>query len=211
MKSFNMCFLTAATILTVAFSSVASANLLVDPGFEDPITFDGPPFVGTWEGFTGGVTAISQNSSTMPLSGAQHLEVSITDEANAFAGAFQDVTGLSEGQVGIFSGWHKLASGDSGGTEVRIEWRDSAGDVEISRTPNLVPTTTADYTQFVLSDAVPAGADTARLVYAIQSFGGVENQQVFLDDMSFVIPEPSSLLLLSVAGAALLGRRRRVL
>lgn len=56
---------------------------------------------------------------------------------------------------------------------------------------------------------MPEGADTARAVYAIQSFGGVSDQQVFVDDVSFV-PEPSPHALIGSAGVALaiLGRRR---
>lgn len=209
------CFCTRvmAAVLAVgvvmSLSATASANLFANPGFEDPVTSDGPPFVGSWEAFTGGAP-LSQNSSTMPLSGAQHLELFINNQANTFAGAFQDVPGLSAGQLVTFSGWHKLASGSSGGSEVRIEWRNSVSNTEIARTPNQVPATGPDYTEFVLSAPVPAGADTARAVYAIQSFSGVLTQQVFVDDMSLVaVPEPASMALLALASVTLFGMQRR--
>ncbi len=196
-----------ASALVVAVSgSVVQANLLSNAGFEDPVTYDGPPFVGFWEAFSGGGTAASFNSTVMPLSGAQHLELVIDNQANNFAGAFQDVEGLSEGEEITFSVWAKNVGLDSGGSEMRIEWRDSVSNTEISRTPNLVPSLTSEYTLITLTDNVPAGADTARVVYAIQSFGGALNQNVYLDDAS-VIPEPASMALLGLGGLALLRRR----
>ena len=85
-------FAVAASVLLTAQSF--AANLIVNPGFEDPITFDGAPFVGFWEGFNGGVGATSANSASMPRSGTMSLEVAIVDTVNSFAGAFQDVDGL---------------------------------------------------------------------------------------------------------------------
>jgi hypothetical protein len=212
MKSLKYCLgvMTALSITFAGSLATANGNLLINPGFEDPITMDGPPFVGSWEGFVSGAAATSANSSTMPLTGAQSLELTINATVNQFAGAFQDVPGLTAGQDGTFSGWHKQVSGDSGGIEIRIEWRDSVGDVEISRTPNFVPSPGASYEEFSLTAAVPSGADTARVVYAIQSFGGALNQQVFVDDTSFtIIPEPASIVLFGVAGMTLLTRRHR--
>lgn len=211
MKCFSCRVLTTlvAVVSVVSVAEKTSANSFANPGFEDPVTSDGPPFVGSWEAFTGGAP-LSQNSSTMPRSGAQHLELFINNQASTFAGAFQDVPGLTAGQLVTFSGWHKLSSGAAGGSEVRIEWRNSVSNTEVGRTPNMVPLPGADYTEFSLSVPVPGGADTARAVYAIQSFGGVLTQQVFLDDMSFTaVPEPASFMLLGVAIVTLSGVRRR--
>ena len=40
--------------LVLLAANQAAANLFVDPSFENQITYDGPPFLGTWEGFNGG-------------------------------------------------------------------------------------------------------------------------------------------------------------
>ena len=201
--------LIAATAVA-AIGSTALANEFANPGFEDPVTDDGPPFVGFWETFSldgdqGAGGDVSRNSTLMPRTGLQSLEVGIFGVANSFAGTFQDVDGLAGGDLVTYSGWHK-SLGDAGGIEIRVEWRDSINDVEISRTPNFVPTPGTEYEEFSYDLIVPAGADTARAVYAIQSFGGVINQQVFVDDMSF-IPAPGSLALLGLGGLAV--RRRR--
>ncbi len=197
------------------FSMVASAdavNLAVNPGFEDPVTFDGPPFVGSWEGFSAG-GASAGNSALSPLTGLQSLQLSITSTDNTFAGAFQDVPGLASGDQYSFTGWHITTSSPFDvGVEIRIEWRNSGSNTEVSRTPNLTPVPVGSYSLFDLTAAVPAGADIARLVYAIQSFGpGPTNTgTVHLDDVSFsAVPEPTVTLTGGFAALGLLLRRRR--
>ena len=198
----------------IALASGASQgqNLFANPGFEDPITFDGPPFVGFWEGFSAGGNAFAANSGTNPQSGALHAEISILGDNNSFAGVFQDVPGLAAGQEVTFSGWHARGSAVLDvGIEFRIEWRDSVGNLEISRTANMTaaPGSSA-YELFSLTSTVPAGADSARAVYAIQTFGGdgpTNSGTVYLDNMSFV-PAPSALGLLA-AGGLVAARRRR--
>ena len=190
-------------------ASTAHANLLANPSFEDPVTSDGPPFVGFWEAFAGG-GAVSLNEAALPLSGAQHLTMNIGDTPNTFAGAFQDVPVVA-GQIATFSGWALSLLDDGASNEIRIEWRDSVLDVEVSRTANFAPPalSAAAYTQWSVTVPVPAGADTARAVYAIQSFGGPPTQIVYLDDVSFtVIPEPAAGLL-ALLGLAPVALRRR--
>lgn len=204
--------LTAVIALSLA-ASAGAANLAVNGGFEDPVTSDGPPFVGFWEVFNGGAGSSSGNSAVMPRTGLQSLEVSILNTDNTFAGAFQDVTGLTPGLEYTLSGWHASLSSPLDLTaEVRIEWRNSGSNTEISRTPNLTPVPASLYSPFELTAAVPVGADTARFVYAIQTFtgGAGNNGTVYVDDISFaVVPEPSSLILLGVGGLALVAMRLR--
>lgn len=197
----------AISLLIWALPSQSGAQLLVNGGFEQPITTDGAPFVGFWEGFHGDGTATAANSSILPRNGAQHLQLSITATNNSFAGVYQDVA-VFAGLPYVFSGFHMTPSNpfDVGG-EIRIEWRNATA--EIGRTPNLVPTITGTYAPFSLPATAPAGAQFARIVYAIQSFGAEPSNTgiVYVDDLNFV-PEPSSLTLL--AGLALVaGRRRR--
>lgn len=208
-------FAVAVLILPANAAHLDNPNLLVDAGFEGTITADGPPFVGLWEGFTGGGGATSDFTTLMPRSDQQQLELNIpTPDANNFAGAFQDVPvpAAFAGAQWWYSGWHKSLLGPNG-SEIRVEWRDSVNDVEISRTPNLAPMIGSAYEEFILSDTVPAGADTARVVYAIQSFGANPGQQVLVDDVNFnvagLVPEPTTMCLATFAGLAMFGMRRR--
>jgi len=198
--------------IALASGAAQGQNLFANPGFEDAITFDGPPFVGFWEGFSAGGNAFAANSTTNPLSEMFHADISILGDDNSFAGVFQDVPGLAAGQEVTFSGWHARGSLVLDvGIEFRIEWRDSVNNVEISRTFNMTtaPASTA-YEEFAMSAIVPAGADSARVVYAIQTFGGdgpTNSGTIYLDNMSFV-PAPSALGLLA-AGGLVASRRRR--
>jgi hypothetical protein len=208
MKLLRLQILTPILSLSLA-ASAGAANLVVNAGFEDPVTTDGPPFVGFWEAFTS-AGSTSGNSTTLPRTGLQSLELSIVNTDSTFAGAFQEVT-VIPGVEYTFSGWHaSLSSPLDLGTEVRIEWRNSLG--EVARTPNVSPVPTSVYSLFELTAEVPAGADIARMVYAIQTFGGEpsNNGTVYVDDVSFaLVPEPSSLILLGAGGLALALMRRR--
>lgn len=200
--------LTALALFSLTASPFA-ANLFVNPSFEDPITFDGAPFVGSWEGFNGGGAAAG-NSLLNPRTGLQNLELSITTTPNTFAGAFQDVAVVA-GTEYTFSGYHfSLSDPLSLGVEIRIEWRNSTS--EVGRTPNFTPILSGSYSPFNLTAFAPAGADIARAVYAIQSFSTAPlgNGTVYVDDVSFaVVPEPSSMVLAGLGAASLLGLRRR--
>jgi hypothetical protein len=209
MKTSLLCGFAAAALLAVA--PAQAQNLLVDPGFEDPasLTFQGPPFFGSWEGFSNGGTSTASHSTVDPNSGTGHLALHL-DTPNGFAGVFQDI-GATPGVNVDFSVFAADVSGQGGaGVEMRIEWRDYVANTEISRTGNFTPALTTDYSLATLSAVAPAGANSARLVFAIQSFGAaVQNvvQDVYVDD-AVGTPEPTSLAMLCLAGLAVAARRR---
>jgi hypothetical protein len=214
MKSLKAFALTLCVALALAASRASAQNLLANPGFEDPITMDGPPFVGSWEGFQGGdapVTAAASNSTDSPRTGAQSLKLLIGGSINNFAGAFQDVPGLIPGQPLTFSGFQRTPSSPLNVVnEIRIEWRNSVSNTEISRTANFSPIPGSVYAPFSINGVVPAGADIGRVVYAIQTFsdGATHTGTVYIDDVSAVVPEPTAMAFVAVGGLTVLRRRR---
>lgn len=208
--------------VTVVFSSIAliacavsgarAQNLTANSSFESPVVTSGDGAIGVWFAFNGGGGALSENSTLDPRTGAQSLRLVIPGLNNNFAGAFQDIPGLTPGQQVTYSAWHKSAGTFDIGAELRIEWRNPGNTAEVSRTANFVPTLTGNYAQYSLNSTVPAGVGVARIVYAIQSFGdgGTNTGTAFVDDVSFTaVPEPSSLAMIALCGLGLGAASRR--
>jgi hypothetical protein len=215
MKCTCSALLTAVAVGAMLCSQAAAQNLLTDPSFENPALFtaDGPPFVGSWEAFNGGAGTFAINDTLLPHSGARDAHLNITATDNSFAGLFQDVP-VTAGVSYTYSGFHESLNLNPASyvTEVRFEWRNSGSNTEVSRN-QILPIAGAQYTPFAFTAVAPAGADTARVVYAIQTFtdtGVVNTGDVFVDDLSVTrVPEPSTIMLAGLAGLALLRMRRR--
>jgi hypothetical protein len=205
-------WLAAASILVAAGG--AGAQTVANPSFDDPLVTMGPDGVGVWFAFNGGGTASASLATTEPHTSASHLNLQILNANNNFAGVFQDVLGLTPGQTVTYSAWNKATTSPVGlAAELRIEWRNPGNTAEVSRTGNMVPTLSTDYTKYSFDAVVPAGAAGARLVYAIQTFGPEpgDTGTVFVDDVSLtVVPEPGCAALGGIALMALAGLRRRL-
>jgi hypothetical protein len=205
--------LATLTCLVLVSSQASAANLLANPAFEFPVTTDGAPFVGSWEAFAGG-GASSNNSTTSPLSGLRSLRTSILNTDNSFAGVSQDVLGQVPGQPALWRVWLMTPSNPLDvGVFLRIEWRDTVADVEVSLTENLyVVPGFNQYTQASLFATVPPGANSARVTFTIETFsGGPTNSGiVFVDDASFDnVPEPTSVAMWALGAIGVSSLRRR--
>jgi hypothetical protein len=207
--------LVVLSLLALAASRASAQNLLSNPGFEGPVADQPAPYTGRWQPFSGGAGTFSVQDGLMPRTGTGDMHLNVTATNNTFAGAFQDVAGVTPGAMYTFSGYHKSLNLNPADyvSEVRFEWRNSVANSEVSRN-QVTPIAGAQYTPFSLTFPAPAGADTARVVYAIQTFsdtGALNTGDVFLDDFSLVkgVPEPSTLALIGMGGMALLGIRRK--
>ena len=207
MKKLNCSFVSLG-VAALAMPTAMGVGILVDPGFEDPLINNGQG-VGKWGPFNGGGPSFTNISTTNARSGSSHLNIGTGGAANNFAGVFQDLT-VTPGEELTFSGFHAAFNNSPSGIEIRFEWRDSGTNTEIGRTANFIPSPGSAYEPFSLTNTVPVGANTVRVVYAVQSFSGSVNTNVHVDDVSMTsIPEPSSALLAGAGLLGLLARRRR--
>lgn len=197
-----------ALMLTLTISQSAQANLLVNPGFEDPVLAAGDVFgaVG-WTDFGGGTFTIKAS----PHSGDNALKLFGTT-----SGVFQDFPAaegqLWEGSVwGLNPSFDPMLDGQIGA--VNIEWHGAGGFISFEdggfmSAASPQGDTSGDYIFGSVSGIAPPNTTTARLVLITGNFAGTGGGAVFFDDAVFT-PEPASLALLGLGGALLIGRRRR--
>jgi len=197
--------------LVGACGSLKAANLLMNSDFENPLFAPEVAGDGNWSAFSGG-PAFPDVSTVAPFAGAQHLAGTINGLNDTFSGIQQNFPTL-EGEEYTFS---LYARGDGPvdlGVEFRIEWLDATGAFVGGQFDNNVAiqdSLTDTYQLFSQTRTAPAGTASGRVVIALQTFtGGTDIGTVFIDNAEVEgIPEPSSLLLSSIAALGLLRRRR---
>lgn len=200
--------LSAACVALCALAGAASANVLVNPGFEDGLN--------GWSPF-GNVFA----ETVTPRTGAGDAKM-----FGNFSGGF-NVSGLFQtfsatpGQTWEFSGYVRHNTGDAltgigadnpaadNWVVLKFEFRDAANNVTGSTEQNVLDGRTPTDTWFGHSISLTAPANTqsiwAFFLYLQPQFAG---GAVLMDDADLhVVPAPSALGVL--AGAGLLAARRR--
>jgi len=184
-------------------------------GFEEDISF-GASEPGNWLAFFGGGAALTNDPGgsvpVMPRSGDRSLSIGNLEANNSFAGVQQGVA-VNAGQELTFSLWAKTFDEIQDGLEIRIEFRDSDGNLTQDQFINntaLEGSLTEEYQQFSVTDIAPDGTATATVVIAVQSFdgNGVSGGLFSIDDATFV-PTPAGAALLGLGGLAAARRRRR--
>jgi hypothetical protein len=209
-------------LMAAAASAQYGPNLLNNAGFESPLGFDFSN-VTNWNGFFGapGDTLLQAFNDTgaAARSGSNALVTTIRNVPgnnpggfNAFTGHVQTVNGITAGLTYEFSVWARSNPSVNNGAEFRVEWYN-AGNGEVGRlNVEIQSLLSSSYQEFSLLSAAPAGAVSARLVMAVQSFtnnGSPADTSVAWDDASFrTIPGPGAAALLGLGGLVI-GRRRR--
>lgn len=214
-----------ASLILTAVPAVATAqigpNLLNNAGFESPLGFDfsNPS---NWNGFFGGpggtFLQAFNDTGAAPRSGSAALVTTIRGQAgvttgfDAFTGHVQIVSGITAGATYELSVWARKNPAVLDGAEFRIEWKDASG-TEITRRNEVIQNVlTSDYQRLAISDIAPAGAVSAAIVLAVQSFtntGPLADTSVAWDDASFnTIPTPGTAALLGLAACTAMRRRR---
>ena len=210
---------TAAALGFAVAAPLASANLLVNPSFEDPALTGGDQGGTTGFSSTGPVATLHIGYSN---SGDQSLKVS--NQGRAFQTFTASVGQTYVGSVTAINPAQDPLTGDTEG-QLQVNFLDSTGGLLLS---NVVTVATADtsltgagqpFTPFTTGQVV-APAGTAQVEFAIfvaaltdrNGDGAVTpGGSTFFDDASLEVssvPEPTALGLLA-AGGLLLARRRR--
>lgn len=208
----KLVILLAALLLVIP--SVASANLLGDPGLEG--AGNGPWINDNWweagDGWTWDYDATDQVHS-----GSQSFKVrAIVDPDNEtweLAGTQQHLA-ISAGETLDAFGWIK-ASSVSSGLEAYLEaiFKDSLGAELGGKLQSSKVTSNTDWTQLTVSGNAPANAASVDVRYIVGAFGTGQTASgdFWYDDTSAVIPEPTSLLLLGSGLVDLLALRKRTI
>ena len=213
----------AVAALSVVGTNVHAQEQLGNGGFESPILGDQPATTGNFSAFSqdpaNALIPLPTNSDENPLNGTQSVITQILGVDGSFVGIQQNVADIIVGETYTYTINARTDGNPLGlSAEYRIEYLDDAGGFVVDQFANNIAITDGlsdTYASFTQSSVAPAGATTARAVFALQSFGGGDNNgTVFLDDISLTgavaaIPEPSSMGLMVAGLVGLVARRRR--
>ena len=192
-------------VVALAAGSQVSANLLTNPGFEDPI---GPEWAFTI--VSGGPTNWTSGvSSALFHSGANSYGMAygpIGSTGKAYAE--QLLSGLTPGDAYDVSGWLYF------GWRADKDWAyiEAQGGGTPVQAPLKGANVVGSWQQYALSQTADAGGNLTVRLY-LDKYGtstADKTAWVYFDDMAVVevIPEPTTLALLALAGLAVVCRRR---
>jgi PEP-CTERM motif len=200
--------------LAIGVSTAQAQNLLVNPGFEtSPAGFTANPITLAtvdqgWATFGNSGQNDMFYSPDYPHSGTYSLlEVNAPGNAWSPAGAYQVFSGVSAGQSWSASIWALTDTGTlgagvagTGPVDFQVQFLDGAlANIATVETGWSAIDALDTWQQYSLSGVVPAGTVYAS-VYAMNMVGGqnLTDQNVYFDDASFAVPEPSTMALLSM-------------
>ncbi len=191
MKKLYLIGLALITAMLMTLPSIAQANLLSNPGFEDS-TGEYAADADYWFRGGSGVNRETWAARTGDAGVAFHGWA--TDLSGYI---YQDVTGTA-GTPYTFSIWAmKEATYASDGVVLKLEWLDDLfASTGTADEVNIVSTLTTGWLQYSVSGTAPADTTIVRAVLAGNNFtaGGAAK---FDDADVSAVPEPAPLLLLS--------------
>jgi hypothetical protein len=200
--------ITGCAVLLMS-AAVASANLLINPGFEDESTV-----LAGWSqsGWYAGAGADAHSGT---YGASREITSSIGGENYFVTEQYVPVTGNLSYD---FSGWMRIAGTPTASESfLELRWMNSSGGSEGQYGTTHV-TANQDYAQYSLLEQVaPTLAVTARVALVVHTTGGTITDTAWhtFDDIDFdvtVIPEPGTLALCLMGlgfGSIVMYRRRK--
>ena len=197
MSKLKSVFVVALPLLLLVIVGPASANVLVNPGFESPTTPSPPPeYYGAgdgWTSFGGGIYTLDSSVGIPPNTGNQLLKMF----GGCCSGAWQQFP-ANPGETWNGGVWMRNSSLDPMGggqvAAVNIEWMAADGTTQLSFISNGTFTAASPqdvWTLQTITGVAPAGTAFARLVLITGDFqpGGPAGAP-FYDDAFFELTGP---------------------
>lgn len=200
--------LAALVVMCMVLVSSASANLLVNPGFEDDVDSNGRPDGWTLDGvsYGGGSSwrTYIQDDAAGANSGDDYMDIGVMGGTGGYSQVYQDIAATAgvEYTFSAYAASAEIVAGETVDFKLVFEFYDASGTrISVTR---LTQTIDMDGLYYLQSESMIAPEETVTFRACVVTPNG---NNILLDDVS-VIPEPATLALLG-AGAFLSLRKKK--
>ena len=195
-------FIALVAMAVMLMPSIASANLLSNPGFENPTASPWTEFI------SGGNTgSFTYGDATYVHGGSKSLKFNYGNYGDWGMGAYEQIISVTPSTTYSINAWLKSVSLTNAESFLAIQYQDTGG-IWGSWTEGAHVSGTQDWTELTITSLSASNAANMKVALKNWATAGVSSGQAYWDDTA-VIPEPTSLLLLGSGLVGLLGFGRK--